>query len=257
MTIWLALAICLAINALGFLLALAQRSDRYTDISYALTFLAVALTGLMARPAASWHSILLVAMVTLWAVRLGAYLLVRILRTGRDERFDGRRERLLWLLRFWSLQALSVWIISMPVVLALAHPLPADPPGWLWIGVLAWALGLTIETVSDWQKFRFRNQPGNRGRFIRSGLWRYSRHPNYFGEMLVWWGVWLTALPRLHGWAHLGIAGPVFITLLLLFISGIPILEKKAREKYAQDPDWQDYVRATNKLIPWFPRRSN
>lgn len=257
MTIWTALLICLGINALGFVLALAGRSDRYTDISYALTFMAVAFAGIFMNSAWEWHSILLAAMIVLWATRLGGYLLIRILRTKRDERFNGRRERPAWLARFWTLQAISVWLISMPLVLALVAASPSTFPSWIWAGVAVWATGLAIETASDWQKYRFRNRIENRGTFIRSGLWKYSRHPNYFGEMLVWWGIWLTALPRLSGWRHMAVVGPLFITLLLLFFSGIPILEKKAKEKYGHDPAWQTYTESTNKLIPWFPRRSN
>jgi len=255
MSPWSALLICLGINALGFVLALAGRTDRYTDISYALTFAAVALAGLLAGPPPGWHTLALFAMVMLWSIRLGAYLLARILKTGRDERFDERREHPVRLARFWGLQAISVWIISLPVALAMAIPMPPEIPVWVWAGFAAWAVGLTVEAVSDWQKFRFRNQAENRGRFIRSGLWRYSRHPNYFGEMMVWWGLWLFVLPRLAGWSHLAVVSPLYITLLLLFVSGIPLLEKKARQKYGSDPAWQAYVKSTSRLIPWFPRR--
>jgi len=255
MSIWTTLLICLGINAFGFVLALAGRTDRYTDISYALTFMAVALAALAAGPSPSGYSYILAVMVVVWGLRLGVYLLARILRIGRDDRFDERREHPGRLARFWGLQALSVWIISLPFVLALAATVPERLPARAWAGVALWALGLGVETISDWQKYRFRNRKENRGAFIRSGLWRYSRHPNYFGEILVWWGLWLAALPRLRGWGHLGVMGPVFITLLLLFVSGIPLLEKKAREKYGDDPAWQEYVRSTSILIPWFPRR--
>jgi steroid 5-alpha reductase family enzyme len=117
-----------------------------------------------------------------------------------------------------------------------------------------WLVGLVVESVADAQKSAFKSKEENRNRFVASGLWRYSRHPNYFGELLVWWGLFVYAVPVLHGAAFAVVAGPVFITLLLLFVSGIPPLERSADEKYGSDPAYQAYKRRTSILVPLPPR---
>jgi steroid 5-alpha reductase family enzyme len=133
-----------------------------------------------------------------------------------------------------------------------------DPPGfgaWSAVGAAVFVVGLVVEAVADAQKASFRAREENRGRFVTSGLWRYSRHPNYFGEMLVWWGLFAYVVPVLHGASYLVVVGPVFITLLLLFVSGIPLLERSADEKYGDDPSYRDYKRRTSLVVPLPPRR--
>jgi steroid 5-alpha reductase family enzyme len=122
-------------------------------------------------------------------------------------------------------------------------------------GAVLWLIGLVIETVSDAQKSAFKSKKTEGERFITSGLWRYSRHPNYFGEILLWWGLFLYAVPFLEGAAFAVVIGPVFITLLLLFVSGIPLLEKSADAKFGEDPAYQEYKRRTSILVPLPPRR--
>jgi len=125
---------------------------------------------------------------------------------------------------------------------------------WAIAGAAIWLVGLAIEAVSDAQKSAFKGTEKNRGRFISSGLWRYSRHPNYFGEMLVWWGLFVYAVPFLDGAAFAVAIGPVFLTLLLLFVSGIPLLERSAEAKYGADPAYREYRRRTSILVPLPPR---
>jgi steroid 5-alpha reductase family enzyme len=193
-------------------------------------------------------------MVLVWAVRLGGYLFRRILRMKVDHRFDEMRDNPLRFARFWLLQAISVAVIMLPVTYLLGRD---DPPGfgaWAVAGVAIWLVGLAIETVADAQKSSFKSKPENRDRFITAGLWKYSRHPNYFGEMLVWWGLFVYAVPFLEGWAYAVVIGPVFITLLLLFVSGIPLLERSADAKYGDDPAYREYKRRTSILVPLPPR---
>ena len=111
-----------------------------------------------------------------------------------------------------------------------------------------------IETIADHQKFVFKNK--NPKKFIKSGLWKYSRYPNYFGEMLLWWGLFIMITPYLGGISLLTIIGPIFITFILLFVSGIPMLEKSYNQKYGKDKEYQEYKRSTSKLIPWFPKKN-
>jgi len=193
-------------------------------------------------------------LVVVWAARLGIYLFRRIMRTKVDHRFDGMRDQPLRFARFWLLQAITVAVVMLPVSYLLDQD---DPPGlgaWSIAGGAVWLAGLLIEAVADAQKAAFRAKEENRGRFVASGLWRYSRHPNYFGEMLVWWGLFLYVVPVLHGAAFAVVIGPVFITLLLLFVSGIPLLEKSAEEKYGSDAAYRDYKRRTSILVPLPPR---
>jgi steroid 5-alpha reductase family enzyme len=171
-----------------------------------------------------------------------------------DHRFDGIREDPLRFARFWLLQAITVAIVMLPVSYLLDRD---DPPGfgaWTLAGAAVWLTGLLLEAVADAQKSAFRAQERNRGRFIATGLWRFSRHPNYFGEMLVWWGLFLYAVPVLHGAAYAVVAGPVFITLLLLFATRIPPLERSADAKYGDDPAYREYKRRTSILVPLPPR---
>jgi steroid 5-alpha reductase family enzyme len=245
------LGVSLGINIIMFLVAYRYRTDRLTDASYALTFIVLALYGLSLAPAQPF-SIVLVAMVIIWAVRLGGFLLIRIHRTGKDARFDGMREDFAKFGRFWLAQGLSVWVILLPTLLALRHP---GDSGVGVAGLVLWAIGLALEATADWQKFRFSANPANQNRWIDTGVWQYSRHPNYFGEILVWTGVFIYTLPALTGLEWLiGLASPLFITTLLLFVSGLPILEKSADARWGSQPAYQAYKRRTSILVPWFSR---
>jgi steroid 5-alpha reductase family enzyme len=244
----------LVVNGAFFAVAATRRTDVVTDLSYSLTF---ALLALVLPFTGAREPVQLVAalLVVVWAVRLGAYLFRRILRMKVDHRFDDVRDRPLRFARFWLLQALAVAVIMLPVTYLLGR---SDPPGfgaWAVAGVAVWLVGLVVEAVSDAQKSAFRANEANRGRFVARGLWRYSRHPNYFGEILVWWGLFVYAVPFLHGAAFAVVAGPLFITLLLVFGTGIPPLERSAAAKYGDDPAYRDYRRRTSVLVPLPPRR--
>jgi steroid 5-alpha reductase family enzyme len=251
--ILLSFAVALAVNGAFFAVAAVRRTDVVTDLSYSLTFalLAVVLPFTGARELVQIGASLL---VLVWAVRLGAYLFRRILRMKVDHRFDEMRDKPLRFARFWVLQAITVAVVMLPVSYLLDSN---DPPGfgpWAIAGASVWLVGLVIEAVADAQKSAFRAKDENRDRFVANGLWRYSRHPNYFGEMLVWWGIFAYVVPVLHGAAFAVVAGPVFITLLLLFVSGIPLLERSADEKYGSDPVYREYKRRTSILVPLPPR---
>jgi steroid 5-alpha reductase family enzyme len=252
--ILLSFLISLVVNAVFFAIAAIRRTDVVTDLSYSLSFalLAIALPSLGAREPAQLVAALL---VLIWAVRLGGYLLTRILRIKVDHRFDEMRDRPLRFARFWLLQAISVAVIMLPVSYLLGRDSASDFGVWAIVGVAIWFIGLAIESAADAQKSSFKGKEENRERFITSGLWRYSRHPNYFGEMLVWWGLFLYAVPFLHGAAFAVVIGPVFITLLLLFVSGIPLLERGAEAKYGDDLAYREYKRRTSILVPLPPRR--
>mgnify|MGYP000945218611 CR=1 FL=1 len=244
--------VSLGINAVFFACAALLRTDKVTDLSYSLTFIVLALWSILRLPAEPtlWQ-VLLSGMVILWAVRLGGYLVYRIHAMGVDHRFDRMRSKPLVFARFWILQALTVVAVMLPFALGY-DTARADSP-WVWLGGAVWLAGLWLETVSDAVKYRFRAQPENNGLPVTVGPWRYSRHPNYFGEMLVWWGIWLAMLPAWQanpGLALLAALGPFSLTILLLFVSGIPLLEKAAAVRYGKV--WDEYAAQTSILVPWF-----
>jgi steroid 5-alpha reductase family enzyme len=252
--ILLSFVISLAVNAAFFAFAAIRKTDVVTDLSYSLSFavLAIALPSQGAREPVQLVASLL---VLIWAARLGGYLLTRILRIKVDHRFDEMRDDPLRFARFWLLQAIAVAVIMLPVSYLVSRDAAPDFGPWAIAGALVWLVGLVIEAVADAQKSAFKGKEENRDRFITSGLWRYSRHPNYFGEMLVWWGLFVYAVPFLDGAAFAVVIGPVFITLLLLFVSGIPLLERSADGKYGDDPAYREYKRRTSILVPLPPRR--
>jgi steroid 5-alpha reductase family enzyme len=245
-----ALYFALGLNLTGFIVAFNFGTDKMTDISYALTFAGIGVFGILhdwSSPA-KWVVSLL---VLVWAARLGGYLLYRIHTIGRDTRFDTMRHVWWRFGGFWLLQALAAWIVMLPATLLSQVPQVADIQLLVIIGAILALGGIVFEGISDHQKFTFMRNPLNRGKWMDSGLWAYSRHPNYFGEILTWVGVFVCCSPWLHGNAFfVGLISPVFIALLLIFVSGIPLLEKSADKKYGTNPQYQAYKRSTSILIP-------
>ncbi|MGE3345317.1 MAG: DUF1295 domain-containing protein [Vicinamibacterales bacterium] len=242
------LGISLGIQAVLFAFAATLKTDKVTDLSYGLTFILIALWLLWRGGETAVPQLALATMVVLWGIRLAGYLFYRILLTGRDARFDGIREHFWPFFKFWAGQGIAVWVIMLPVTLWFTRP-----GAWnvaMTLGLLVWAVGLIIETLADAQKFRVKRQPSGSRRWVDTGLWTYARYPNYFGEMLCWWGVFLFVAPDLGVWNALGILGPLSITYILLKVTGIPPLEKSAAKKWGADPEYQAYVRRTRLLVP-------
>lgn len=253
------LIMSLSLQAAFFVFAAGFKTDKVTDLSYSLGFAVLTVLLVLAEGAFAPVQLAAAAFVVLWAVRLGFYLLTRILRIGKDARFDDKRGDFIKFLTFWVLQALAVWIIMLPttVLLSLGTPPAVGGLGTAVsvLGAILWAAGLAVEALADAQKFRFRNDAVNAGRWIETGLWKYSRHPNYFGETLLWWGLFLFILPYLTGLLWLTVLGPIFITVLLLFVSGIPLLEQSAERKHGAVGAYRAYVRRTSIFFPLPPRK--
>ena len=249
----LCVALAFAINWLVWIPASLWRTERFYDLTGSVTFVAVTALALVAAPGpdgeASVWRVTLAAMVVVWAVRLGSFLFIRVRRDGSDGRFDKIKVHPLAFLATWTLQAL--WV-SMTVAAALAAITVADGLGGVWamLGVIVWLIGFAIEVVADTQKRRFRADPANAGRFISTGLWSRSRHPNYFGEILLWSGVALMAVPTLSGWRWVVLISPVFVWLLLTRVSGVPLLEARAAARFGDDPAYGAYVKHTPVLVP-------
>lgn len=249
----MALGLSVGVNAVCFAVAARRRTDQLTDLSYSLSFLLVSLGLAWLWGTADPVRLLAVLLVALWAIRLGTYLFLRILRLGRDARFDGIRERPAAFAQFWLLQALAVPVILLPVLQVLAAPAPR-PSLWHGLGLGLWALGFLLETVADAQKDAWKRRGGEG--FLDQGLYAWCRYPNYLGEMLVWWGLGLYALPSLAGWGWLAPLGPLAITLVLGFGTGIPPLEKLREARYGHLSAYRAYRDRTPALLPRPPRRA-
>ena len=249
----LSLIIAFGIQIFFFIFAATFKSDKVTDLSYGLSFIILSVFLLLRNNMFQILQIIITTLIVLWGLRLAGYLFIRILKIKKDARFEGMRENFVKFAGFWFFQAITVWIIMLPATFVLSSSLNLSLSVLSYIGLGIWLLGFLIETIADQQKFIFKNK--NKIGFIKTGLWRYSRYPNYFGEMTLWWGLFIMIIPYLVGLSLLTILGPIFITFILLFVSGIPLLEKRYDKKYANDKEYQNYKKSTSKLIPWFPKK--
>ncbi len=247
-------AVALGLQWIAFVPAAIARTERFYDLVGSLSYLSLLGVGLTLAPSPSLRGSVLATCVAVWAVRLGAYLAWRVHRTGRDRRFDQLKVRPSQFFVAWTLQGLWVFLTPLPVWIVLLNPAPGL--GALEVlGLAMWALGFGLEVVADAQKWAFRSDPANDGAFIQHGLWSWSRHPNYFGEILLWVGVFVIASPQLVGLQWLAVLSPVFVTVLLVAGSGIPLLEASAEKRWGQDPAYQAYRSRTQVLVPWPPSR--
>lgn len=248
----LAVGAAFAIQIIAFIPAAALRSERFFDLTGSLTFAAISVALVLLAPQPDTRGWILAAMVVLWAARLGSFLAVRVRRAGSDGRFDEIKKSPLRFLQVWVIQGAWVSLTAAAAWIAISTDAAARAPfGWLGVlGVVVWAAGMVIEIVADAQKSAFRADPGNRDEFIRTGLWSRSRHPNYFGEIVIWLGVFLTAAPVLVGWQWVALLSPVFVILLLTRVSGIPLLEARAERKWGDRADYAEYRDSTPVLIP-------
>lgn len=249
------LAVAFAVQWAAFVPAYLLQTERFYDITGSLTYIGVTLLAVVLSPASDARSVLLLTLVVIWAVRLGSYLSVRIRRSGKDERFDAIKSSLPRFLSAWTLQGLWVSLTLSAALAAITTSAREDLGPLSYAGLALWAAGFSLEAVADAQKSRFRADAANHGRFISEGVWAWSRHPNYFGEIVLWIGVFVIAAPVLRGWQWVGILSPVFVTLLLTRVSGIPLLEKRADRQWGGQAEYESYKARTSVLVPRPPRR--
>lgn len=262
MTLVELLPVTLAVNMgamlLLWLLSIPLRNASIVDIFWGPAFALVALVGWWLGDGDIGRRTLLAALTIIWGLRLGTYLAMRNIGHGEDARYARWRKRIedadgnfTWhsLMMVFGLQGLLVIIVSLPVQ-AGQLAVTGQPPGVLaWAGTLLWFAGFLFEAVGDWQLRRFKSDSANCGKLLDTGLWRYTRHPNYFGNACIWWGLWLVACDAPGLWWTA--IGPALMTLLLLKVSGVALLEKSLA---ADKPRYADYMRRTSSFIPWPPR---
>lgn len=231
------------------------QTEKYFDLTGGFTYIAVTLTALGFATAPDLRAYMVAALVMIWSARLASFLFLRISRDGKDGRFDQIKVRPIRFFLTWTLQGLWV-LLTSAAALAVITGSVRKPIGWVAIvGLVIWAFGFLIEVIADRQKSAFKADPANEGRFITTGLWSWSRHPNYFGEIVLWFGVAIIALPILHRWQFVTLISPVFVTLLLTKVSGIPMLEKRAEERWGDEQEFQNYTANTSALIPLPPKQ--
>lgn len=259
-TVW-AVVVAFGLNAAAFVPAAALRTERFYDATGTVTFLAVVALAWIGARAAGGEGARLVPplLVALWAVRLGAFLIRRIRRAGSDGRFDALKATPASFAIPWTLQGLWVFLTSSAMLVAATTTVHTPTFGAAQLcGWTLWGLGFLVEVVADAQKTAFAARPENKGRFIATGLWAWSRHPNYLGEMLLWAGIFIGGVDGYHGAQWHVIASPLFVVLLLTRVSGVPLLEERADARWGDDSTYLAYKARTPVLVPrlWRRRRA-
>lgn len=252
--------ICIGIQWVAWIPASIGKTERFYDLTGGLTYLTVVGFSLWAGSQSeppSLRELIVSLLVVIWSLRLSFFLYLRIHRTGKDGRFDQLKTSPIRFLVPWTLQGLWVFL-TMIVVIVINSQADSAPALEIWdyIGLSIWILGFGIETIADNQKTVFNTEPNNQGKWIDSGLWSYSRHPNYLGEILLWTGIAFFGISCFTGLERVAWISPIFIYLLLTKVSGTPILDKRALEKWGDDPEYQKYRDNTPALIPRFFKKS-
>jgi steroid 5-alpha reductase family enzyme len=243
-----------ALMLVTWLVSLARKDASIVDIVWGLGFVVVAWAVFATTDGNHTRRILLVAMTMIWGLRLATHLFLRNRGKGEDHRYQAMRRRygerfaVVSLYLVFGLQGVLMWIVSLPVQLGQTREAP-DVGVIAGVGIAVWAFGMYFEAVGDWQLARFKRDPANAGKVMDRGLWRYTRHPNYFGDACVWWGIALVAAET--GIGAIGLAGALVMTILLRRVSGVTLLE---RSLVKRRPGYEDYVERTSPFLPRRPR---
>lgn len=248
--------IVLSYMLVAFFVASGKENNGVADVAWGVGFIIAAFSSLSFNGVVTERKLLVSLLVFLWGLRLSSYLWIRM--HGKQEEWRHRARRAQWgrfasirsFFQVFMVQGVLLLVVALPVIFVNTYS--ETGLGWLdLLGVLLWSAGFIIESVADYQLFRFKRSEKNKDRILTDGLWRFSRHPNYFGEALMWWGIFVIALSVPGGYATA--FGPILLTLLLLRVSGIPVAERR----FQGDPDYEQYRKRTNAFIPWFPRTTS
>lgn len=252
-----ALCILLAfvIQWIAFIPAFMNQTESFFDLTGGLTYIIVIVTAVALSETVDARSFLLLGIILVWAIRLGSFLFMRIRAAGEDRRFREIKPSFPRFLLTWTIQGLWVSFSIAAGLAVITSTTRVDIDAFAVIGFIVWLIGFAIEVIADRQKSAFNSMPANKGKFIHTGLWSWSRHPNYFGEIVLWIGVAIIALPVLRGWQWATLISPIFIILLLTRISGVPLLEKRADEKWGGQPEYEAYKAGTSVLVPMPPKK--
>jgi len=252
-------AVC---GAIGFILhwaifipSYAFQTEHYFDLTGSLSYITTVIVAMVLNPSLDIRDLIICAMILVWAVRLGSFLFWRIKKDGQDKRFIVMKTKFTWFLLTWTLGGLWVLVTMAAGLAALTSNTTVELGILGYVGIALWLFGFTVEIIADNQKTEFKKDPNNKDRFITTGLWSWSQHPNYFGEITLWLGLALFTYPVLSGWQLVTLISPIFVYLLLTRLSGIPTLDRLAKEKWGSDSDYIAYIQSTSKLMLAPPKK--
>ena len=246
----LLVALTFLIQWVVFIPAYILQTEKYFDLTGSLTYITIITIAVFSSANMDGRSILLWVLIVIWAIRLGTFLFTRIKKAGKDDRFDELKPSFIRFLNVWTIQGLWVTFTSTAALIGITSNIRKGFDAFALLGLLVWIFGFVIEVIADTQKLRFKAKQENQGKFIQTGLWSLSRHPNYLGEIILWFGITIVILPVLKGWQWIALISPLSVTLLLTKVSGIPLLEKKADKKWGGQKDYENYKKRTPVLIP-------
>ncbi len=254
--IYICLLISYAIHWAVFIPSYIFKTEKFYDFTGMISFICVTITAIYYKISINGQldltSRILSLLVIVWTLRLGLFLFYRINKDGKDDRFDELKLSFSKFLMTWTLSSAWVSITSLAALTVITSQNLYKDNAFIVIGVIVWLFGFIFEVVSDFQKTKFKSNPKNNGQFIKNGLWSVCRHPNYFGEIVLWIGISVIAFPNLENWQHVSLISPLFVYLLLTKISGINLLEAKAEKKWGTSDEYKKYRSQTPQLIPKF-----
>lgn len=230
------------------------QTEHYFDLTGSISYITTVAVAVLLHPNMGTRSLIVCLLITIWAVRLGSFLFRRVRKDGKDRRFDKIKTKFFRYMFTWTLGGAWVFITMAAGLAAMTSADQIDLDLNFYTGLGLWIAGFAMEVIADKQKSNFRSDPDNKEKFINTGLWSISRHPNYFGEIILWVGITVIALPTLVGWQYVTLISPLFVTLLLTRVSGVNLLEKSGMERWGEDPAYHDYVASTPALVPFFGR---
>ena len=246
-------AICASISYvlhwIIFIPSFIYQTEHYFDLTGSISYLTGIGVAFYLNPSVDPRDLIIGAMIVIWAIRLGTFLFMRVKQDGKDGRFTVMKTQFHWFLMTWTLGGLWVFLTMAAGLAAITSNVTAPIGIMTYIGIALWIFGFSIEVIADKQKRIFKKQPNKEKEFITSGLWAWSRHPNYFGEITLWLGLTLVALPVLSGWQLVTLISPIFVYILLTRISGVTMLEARGMKKWGDDPEYLNYIKDTPKLM--------
>ena len=250
------MALSFIIHWLVFIPSYFFKTEKFYDITGTVAYISILLTtayliNLVNDEGILLRSIISIIFVMIWAIRLGIFLFKRVIKVGEDKRFEHAKKSFSKFLMFFNISALWVFLTIVNVLTMIINNSDSVTDLFFIIGIKIAIIGFIIEVVADMQKRKFRTNISNKGQFISSGLWSISRHPNYFGEMMIWVGMSFVTIPILIGWQFITLISPIFVIFLLTKVSGINLLEASANDKWGADKNYQDYKDKTSVLIPF------
>ena len=246
-----AILLAFLIHWLLFIPAFLFKTEKFFDLSGSLTYLSVMIYVVFSKNKFQDQigNIVLASLIILWAVRLGSFLFFRIKKAGEDKRFREIKTSFTRFFMVWTISGMWVSLCSMCALTAIVSNNGVVLNYLFYFGLVIFFVGISIEVISDNQKTKFRKDPKNKDRFINTGLWSRSRHPNYVGEITLWSGVAIISFSSLEGWQYVSLISPIFTYFLLVYVSGVPQLEESGQKKWGHLKDYQDYIKKTPSLI--------